>query len=65
METITIFANSIEDISANATDVLEITLSGVDPSELVTEVGVAELLGAMDIDDIKEYLKKKEEDETE
>lgn len=64
-ETITIFAESVEDVSANAPDVLEITLSGVDLSQLVSEVGVSDLLGAMSMEDIQEYIKNKEEEEKE
>ena len=64
-ETVTIFAESIEDVSANGPDVLEVTLSGVDLSQLVSEVGITDLLGSMDIEDIKQYIKDKEEEEKE
>ena len=64
-ETITLFAESIEDISPLTKDSIEITLAEVDVAQIVSEVGHESLLAEMKIEDIKEYLENKENEEKE
>lgn len=64
METLTIFVGCVEDISPAATpNTLEVTLSDVDISHLIQEVGLHNVLSEIKDDDIKDYLKDKEETE--
>ena len=51
---------NIDDISANAPDVLEVTLSGVDIPNLISEVGQENILDELSLDDIKEYIESRE-----
>jgi len=61
-ETISIFCGSVEDISPIGKDSLEVTLADVELSHLIQEVGFENLLDEISKDDIKQYIKDKEQD---
>lgn len=63
-ETISIYVASIDDISP-AGDSLEVTLSDVDISHLVSEIGIEALLDEMKKTDIDEYFVEKAKQEAE
>jgi hypothetical protein len=66
VETITVFGGCIEDVSPAATPgQLEITISDVDVSQLVQEVGIDLILSEIKEEDIVQYLKDKKEREEE
>lgn len=56
-ETITLFIESVEDISPLTHESMEITLSGVDLGHLVQEVGYELLLSEMKKEDVEQYYK--------
>lgn len=61
---IAIFAESIDDISiVPGGQALDITLSGVDLSQLVREVGAEALLEEIGKDEIEEHLKEIENED--
>lgn len=64
-ETITIYAESVEDISPLNHDSIEVTLSGVDLGNLVAELDHTDILDCVDLDEIKEYIENKEKEKTE
>lgn len=65
-ETVTIFAGCVEDISpATTPNVLEVTLSDVDVSQVVQEIGIDSVLSEISDEDIQQYLNDKKEREEE
>lgn len=64
-ESITIYAESVDDISANGHDALEVTLSGVDINNVIAEVGQDSILDEISTPDIEEYLESRKEREAE
>lgn len=65
METVTIQAGSIDDISPVDHRSIEVTLSEVNLKDLISEIGVEEILDEMDLTEIREYIEEKERKETE
>lgn len=63
IETIEIYAESVEDITPLSHDSLLIELSGVDLAALVQEIGDDEFLDVIGVERINEYLKDKEQEE--
>jgi hypothetical protein len=59
METLSIYAGSINDVSPVDKDTIEVTLDDVDLSHLVAEVGPHFLLAEMDISDIYDFIEEK------
>lgn len=59
-ETITLYAESIEDISPINHDSLEITLADVDLGQLIQEIGYENLLAEIDRKDVEQYYKDKD-----
>lgn len=59
-DTITIFAESIEDIAPSGSE-LEVTLAGVDVKRMVSDIPPPDILDEMNIDDIKEYLENRDQ----
>lgn len=62
-DAITIYAESILDVSPVNYDSIEIELEGVDISQLVQEVGIDNLLEEIGEEEIKKWLNKDKEDD--
>jgi hypothetical protein len=64
MVDISIFAESIEDVSiVPGGESLDITLSGVDVSQFIEEIGTDVILGEIDKEEILEFLKENDTEE--
>lgn len=62
-DTITIYAESILDVSPVNFDSIEVELEGVDIGQLVQEVGIETLLEEIGEEEIKEWLKRDKEND--
>ena len=60
---LTIFADSVDDIRPVGNDSLEVTLEGVDLSQLINEIGVQEILDDIPREEIDEWIKEKDEED--
>lgn len=60
---LTLYAESVDDITPVAHNSLAVELSGVDISQLIEEIGVDELLEEVGTEAIEQYLKTVDEDE--
>lgn len=61
-DTIELYVESVDDISPIDSKTLVVEMSGVDLGQLITEIGVENLLDEMAQEDIKNYIKEKEQD---
>lgn len=59
---ITLFTDNI-DIDPISGDSVQVTLSGVDVSQVIEEVGSDTLLSEMDIEEIRDFLNEYEDEE--
>lgn len=60
---INIYATSSRTIS-DGTNGLNVTVGGIDPSQVAKEFALSELLDAFDVSDIQDYLTKRMEDDS-
>lgn len=65
METLSIYAGSINDVSPVDSNTIEVTLEEVDLAHLVSEVGPHFLLAEIDIADIYDYIEEKRKQQEE
>lgn len=65
METVSIYAGSINDVSPVDSETIEVTLDDVDLSHLVSEVGSHFLLAEMDISDVYDFIEEKRKQDEE
>lgn len=64
-DSITFYAENVEDISPVSQDSVEVTLQGVDVSQLVAEIGTVELLDEIGMDEVVEWLENQGDSEDE
>ena len=60
---LTVFAESVDDIRPVSQETIEVTLEGVDVSQLVLELGADVLLEEIPREEIDEWIKEKDEEE--
>lgn len=61
MDDITIFCEEVDNINVIGEDSLEVTLSNIDISQIISEVGVDSILEHIDRAEVEEYYKESEE----
>lgn len=59
----TIFADGV-DINGVSSESVQVTLEGVDISQVIEEIGSDTLLSEMDIEEIKDFLNEYEDEES-
>lgn len=61
---LTIFADGV-DINAVSSESVQVTLEGVDISQVIEEVGSDTILAEMDLEEIYDYIREQEDEDAE